>query len=171
MMLILPATAAQVWAQVVNSTCALLPPKMNTPEAGVMLLAIGGQESGFKTRVQYGNGPAHGLWQFERGGGVKGVMAHPASKAFAQAVCVGMGVPFDAQAVWEALAYPGQGDRLACAFARLLLWTGAGPLPSIGAQDDAYAYYEALWRPGKPDKSRWPAAYQAACDAVRGPPV
>ncbi len=52
----------------------------DTPEGRLMLLAIGLQESRFEHRRQLGNGPARGFWQFEAGGGVKGVMTHLASR-------------------------------------------------------------------------------------------
>ena len=45
----------------------LLPYRMYTESARVQMLAIGLQESGLTERVQRGNGPARGLWQFERG--------------------------------------------------------------------------------------------------------
>ena len=48
----------------------LLPPKFDTPEARVMMLAIGMQESRFLHRKQIG-GPARGFFQFEEGGGVQ----------------------------------------------------------------------------------------------------
>ena len=54
------------------SAFALLPPAMDTPDARVLLLAIGLQESKFSHRLQIG-GPARGYWQFEQGGGVRGV--------------------------------------------------------------------------------------------------
>ena len=51
-----------------------------------MLLAIGLQESRLTHRRQIG-GPARGLWQFERGGGVAGVLRHAASRDHALSVC------------------------------------------------------------------------------------
>src|SRR5690606_35531315 len=54
---------------------ALLPSRMDSDRATVMLLAIGLQESRFEHRRQI-KGPARGFWQFERGGGVRGVMTH-----------------------------------------------------------------------------------------------
>ena len=53
---------------------ALLPDRMDTPEARVMMLAIGLQESRFVHRRQI-KGPARGFWQFEQGGGVIGVVS------------------------------------------------------------------------------------------------
>lgn len=48
----------------------LLPAKMTSPQAELMLLAIGLQESELKHRRQHGNGPARSLWQAEQGGGM-----------------------------------------------------------------------------------------------------
>ena len=53
-----------------------------------MLVTIAGQESAWTHRRQI-NGPARGFWQFERGGGVAGVIAHPASRQIAAALIKG----------------------------------------------------------------------------------
>lgn len=55
---------------IVEPTLLLLPAKMESPQAVVMLLTIGLQESLFEHRRQLGNGPARSFWQMERGGGV-----------------------------------------------------------------------------------------------------
>jgi hypothetical protein len=97
-----------------------------------MLLAIGLQESRFLYRAQkiagqpYMKGPARGFWQEERGGGVHGVMIHPATKDLAQAICKERGVPFDSVLIHARLETD---DILAAAFARLLLWADSKPLP------------------------------------------
>jgi hypothetical protein len=164
-MIQLPTTALQVLDAVVDPAWLVLPAKMRGDSGTVLSLAIGGQESGYAARVQMGNGPAHSFWQMEKGGGVHGVMTHPASKDTAATVCAHYGVWFDEQVVWEAMA---TNDELGACFARLLLWTSTASMPTVGDQDGAYIYYTSLWRPGKPDPSRWPAAYQAAVRAVRG---
>src|SRR5690606_40338324 len=70
--------------------CALcvLPDPMDTPEARVMLLAIGFQESRFKHRRQLvGNpprptGPAKSFWQAEQAGGmVRGLLNYQDRKS------------------------------------------------------------------------------------------
>ena len=111
-----------------------------------MLLAIGLQESRFVHRRQIG-GPARGFWQFEQGGGVRGVLAHPASAALARQVCQVRGVPPTAPSVYSRLELD---DVLAAAFARLLLWTDPARLPRTGDADAAWALYLRTWRPGKP---------------------
>jgi hypothetical protein len=146
----------------------LLPSRLDTREARVMCLAIGLQESGLKARVQIvnggGEGPARGLLQFERGGGVRGVLNHPASRDLALQVCVARRLPaMSTSVVWDELATD---DVLAFAFGRLLLLTDPKPLPRLGDQASAWAYYERTWQPGKPHPDRWPANYVAALAAV-----
>lgn len=121
-------------------------------KARVMLLAIGLQESRFTHRVQMGWGPARGFWQFEKGGGVKGVMKHLTSSARADALCKWRGVAFESDTIWHALA---KDDVLAAGFARLLLLTDPRPLPSLDDADGAWAYYLRNWRPGKPHEKTW----------------
>lgn len=140
----------------VNEAYKLLPMKMDSPFARVNQAAIGYQESdGYLTRRQYGNGPARGYWQFEEGGGVKGVMEHKASAELARSVCHARGVPFVRRTVWEALETD---DVLAAAFCRLLMWTDSGKLPTNEA--DGWVMYARTWRPGKPHPDKWPASWK-----------
>ena len=81
----------------------LLPAAMNTRKARVLMYAIALQESRFTHRRQIG-GPARGFWQFERGGGVRGVMTHPSSARYARSACEIVGVPFEAAAIHQAMA-------------------------------------------------------------------
>jgi len=78
---------AEVIAKIINPGLAMLPLAMDSPRARLLLIAIGRQESKFKDRAQVlnggGKGPARGFWQFEQGGGVKGVMTHPATTGHA----------------------------------------------------------------------------------------
>lgn len=144
----------------ISPALAMLPPKMDTEAARVILLAITLQEAEGINRVQFGDGPAHGLWQMEEGGGVRGVMQHPMSRDFARTVCASRRLPFDRHAVWSALAHD---DALAAAFARLLLWTDFHLLPKVDASDaETWVYYERNWRPGKPRPADWPANHAAA---------
>ena len=144
---------------VIPAALSLLPERMDTPEAHVLLLAIAGQESGFAHRRQTGLGPARGFWQFEQPG-LRGVLTHTASETYAQQIIEDLlytGRPY--YELHEALEH---NDILACAIARLLLWTDAQPLPAIGDSEGAWGYYLRLWRPGKPHPVRWPANYAAA---------
>lgn len=148
---------------------ALLPAAMDTPEARVMLLAIGLQESRLVHRRQLvGNpprpvGPAKGLWQFERGGGCKGVVEHPASRYWMAKACAARGVQFTATALWNALEHD---DVLAAAAARLLLFTDPRRLPHVGDEREAWNLYMRTWRPGKPHRATWPSLYAQALAAV-----
>jgi hypothetical protein len=151
-----------------NQALALLPPRVDTREARVQLLAIGLQESGLVDRVQKvtggGLGPARGLLQFERGGGVRGVLSHPASRDLALQVCVARRLPaVSTSVVWDELATD---DVLAFAFGRLLLLTDPKRLPPLGDQQGAWDFYARTWRPGKPHPDRWPGNYLAAMAAV-----
>lgn len=148
-----------------------LPKRMETDAANALLLAIGLQESGLQKRDQLEQkdgtnkvlGPALGLWQFERGGGVRGVMTHSASKGWSQVVCMAGYVPWEADAIWRGLL---NDDKFAAAMARLLLWTDTRPIPAIGAVDKAWDYYIRCWNPGKPHRDRWTENYEAAVAAV-----
>ena len=152
---------------IIETGMAYLPAKFDSVRARTMLYAIGLQESGFDARRQYGNGPAAGFWQFERGGGVTGVLRHPASGQHARMVCMKMNVVPEPLTIWMALQ---ENDNLAVCFARLLLWTDASPLPANtqASADSAWAYYQRNWRPGKPNPKAWPAHWRAACDAYKG---
>lgn len=140
----------------------VLPGKFASPEASVMLLAIGLQESRFEHRLQIG-GPARGFWQFERGGGVLGVLNHAATARHAKALCVLRSVSPTPTEAYRAIA---DDDLLACGFARLLLWTDPRELPTPGDIDGAWDCYIRNWRPGKPHRSTWNALYQQALGAL-----
>ena len=139
----------------VNESYKLLPIKMDSPFARVNQAAIGQQESGYLVRRQYGNGPARGYWQFEEGGGVRGVMEHKSTSELARSVCNARGVPFVRRTVWEALETD---DVLAAAFCRLLMWTDSGKLPV--SESEGWAMYMRTWRPGKPHIDKWPASWK-----------
>lgn len=162
-MLPVPISPIDCNRKILDSAFALLPPKMDSGAARVMLLSIGLQESGLSERVQRGNGPARGLFQFEQGGGVKGVMTHPSSKDIARQVCVERGVPFERKALWESLA---NDDILAAVMARLLLWTDSKPMPTNS--ESGWQLYSRVWRPGRPHPERWPSNYTKAQKAVNG---
>lgn len=129
----------------------------------VMLLAIAGQEGNCAARAQVPVAHAKGLWQFEQGGGVKGVLAHTRTAYIASAFCFERHVVARAADVHDALE---RDDVLACAFARLLLWTDLKPMPAT--EDDGWACYMRNWRPGKPHPERWPENWRLAQAAVKG---
>lgn len=135
--------------------------------ARIMLLAIAMQESGPMLDARYQNspavtpGPARGFWQFERGGGCAGVLTHNASGRVANDMCVRMEVVPTADHVWRAIEGH---DRLACIFARMLLWTDPRPLPTN--RTEGWDYYIRNWRPGKPHPDRWADNWRVACETV-----
>lgn len=140
----------------------LLPAKMTSPAAELMLLAIGLQESRFTHRRQI-NGPARGFWQFEQGGGVRGVLTHPLTREHARRICRERGVPASASAVHAAIEHD---DVLAAVFARLLLWSDPFPLPEPGKSEAAWQLYLRTWRPGKPHRQTWDALYAQALAVI-----
>ena len=158
---------AIVIKQILNPGLAMLPLAMDTKQAEVMMLSIGLQESAFEHRAQVlnggGKGAARGFWQFERGGGVKGVMEHHTTTGHAHRLCAELNVPWDAALIWARLETD---DLLACGFARLLLYTDPKPLPQVRDVDGGWAYYERNWRPGRPHPEKWAANHAAARRAL-----
>jgi len=149
---------------VVRPGLALLPVKMQGARAETMLLTIGLQESKFKYRNQIG-GPAHGFYQFESGGGVRGVLKHPSSEGVIAALLKDLEIP--SENAYSAIVY---NDVLATAFARLLLWTDPLGLPAVASEPSlSWKYYLRTWRPGKPHEATW-ALHRAAAIAAVGEP-
>jgi hypothetical protein len=159
----------------IEPALALLPPQMDAPEARVMLLAIGLQESRFMHRFQkvvgqpYIKGPARGFWQFELGtqasrGGVWGVVLHDASRYWLAHLCESRRVPFKAEEIWGAIE---NDDVLAAGLARLLLFTDPKRLPAVGDVDGAWGLYAyRTWRPGRPRRETWDEFHKQACAQV-----
>lgn len=161
-MIDLPATPKTVLARVIVPALALLPLPMDVPEARVMLLSIGGQESGFRMRKQVG-GPAHGLWQCEQPT-MHLLLDNPASAQFVRNLCVSRAVaPVASDMYWALLT----DDIFAAAIARLILWCDPHPLPAFGDADDAWLCYQKNWGPGKPRPNDWPSNYSAAIAVVQ----
>lgn len=152
MQLTLPITPHDFVGQIMEPALDLLPARMGSIEARIMLLAIALQESGLAHRWQVVDlkrpqikGAARGLLQFEQGGGVKGVLTHPGSRDYAADVCLARGVVAAPQQVYDALD---QDDVLAVALGRLLLWTDPQRLPAADDPVNALALYLRVWRPG-----------------------
>jgi hypothetical protein len=155
---------------------------MDTPEARLLLLAIGLQESRFEHRRQLvGNpprptGPAKSFWQAEQGGGmVHGVRLHATTRAAAAQLYQVRGVPARDAAIWDAIEHD---DVLAAGLARLLLWSDPLPLPEVGAEESSWALYLRTWRPGAYARgtpaqraelrAKWSRNYALAVDEVAG---
>jgi hypothetical protein len=161
----------QVLRYIVPCAYSVLPKAMASPKATVMLLAIGLQESRFLDRRQGGDGPGRGFWQFERGGGIKGVMTHPKTNGPLATALTELRY---ASVIGDAVklhAIVEHNDVVACVFARLLLWTVAGPLPSRDEPGKAWAQYIDGWRPGKPHRETWTNYYVEAWARVDQSPV
>jgi hypothetical protein len=158
--------------QAIEPALKFLPPKMDSTQARIMLLACGLQESRFLFRRQIGDGPARGFWQFEQGtsasrGGVWGVYLHHATSALLKALCEKRGVRFDPREIWARLEHD---DVLAAGVARLLLWTHVNPLPAVDDEAGSWLYYLGLWRPGKPHPETWATQFEKARATVLGAP-
>jgi hypothetical protein len=142
--------------------------KLDSLAARHELLTIALQESGIKHRRQVTasgreDGPAVSFWQFERGGGCKGVLSHPATAQRMRLACMERGVLATPATLWEAMQTD---DVLGACAARLLLYTLPGPLPM--ASVDGWNQYVDAWRPGKPKPDTWAGHWQTAGEVVRG---
>lgn len=142
-------------------------PSINVPvsaSARVLVMAIAGQESRWAARMQIG-GPAHSYWQFEKGGGVAGLFR--ATPRQLGTVCAALDIVYDIDIVYEAMIY---NDTLACAMARLLLWSDAAPLPDYWDKAAGWQYYLRCWRPGMPHVESWSGIHDQAMAAAGLPP-
>lgn len=143
---------------------ALLPGRMDSPNARAEILTIGLQESdGMSARVQYGGGPAHGLWQFEKNGGVKVVLTHPETGIIILPILKILNYPASIAECYAAITH---NDVLACVFARLLLWSVPGALPQPHEAEKGWQQYLSAWRPGKPHRQTWDGFYTEAWRTV-----
>lgn len=156
-------TLTDIIKTAVNPALAILPMSMDSPNARVMLLTTTLQEDLRQLRRQMGNGPARGLWQCEKGGGVKGVFNHPASSGHLHNLCKARGVPFDIPTIWATLETD---DVLAAGVARLLYYTDPKALPELDDAEGAWKLYLRTWRPGKPKPETWPGYHRQAREAL-----
>lgn len=158
-------TPAVLLDYMIDPTLAWLEELIGIPmsdEARVLLLTIIGQETNWGARLQQG-GPARGWYQFESGGGIAGVLTHPASSANIRIVCDALLIPCTQSTCYEAVAWNG---ILATSFARLLLYTDPAPLPAVGEIETAYAIYDRCWRPGSKRPQDWPGNYATAAQEL-----
>lgn len=148
----------------IEAGLALLPVTMRTAHAKVLLYATSRQENPKRLPKQVG-GPAVGDYQFESGGGVKGVLEHPSTAALAASVCKARGIAASRLTVYEALQHDAV---LAAAFARLLYYTDPGRIPAVGDEQGAWDMYLRTWRPGafkrQPEelRAKWSKSYNDA---------
>lgn len=135
-------------------------------EARRFLLAIALQESGLKHRRQVvggtESGPACSFWQFEKGGGCRGVLSHSGVSKRMKEICGAYNVEATPQGLWEAMRYQ---DIVAACAARLLIYTLPSTLPST--PQDGWQQYIDAWRPGKPHPQTWAANWEMADKAAK----
>lgn len=141
----------------IDQAFKFLPPQLDSPKARVMVYATGWQESRFEFRRQVvevvkrgrvelsPTGPAKGFWQFERGGGCKGVLQHPSSRYWMVTACQHHGVAPNPSGLWDAIQ---DNDVLAAIAARLLYFTDPKKLPEVSDVEGAWKLYLRTWRPG-----------------------
>lgn len=143
---------------IVPAAYTVLPPAMATPEATALLMSIGWQESRFTNRIQV-KGPARGFFQFEQNGGVAGVLSHAKTKDIARSAMKQLGYRFEPTpyGCYTAIEH---NDVLAVVFARLLLWTLPGILPTQSEPAEGWRLYTHGWRPGKPHFDSWDEAWK-----------
>lgn len=152
----------------------VLPPRMNTARATLLVLAITLQEDPQGLRVQrvdktpanpLGRGPALGLAQFERGGGVAAVMRNgaPSEEPARALVACRPGVAWERDSIWRALE---RDDVLAMGLARCLLFNLPASLPSPTDVHKAWGQYLEAWGPGKPHAEKWAANHAEAARFV-----
>jgi hypothetical protein len=114
------------------------------------------------------------LWQFEKGGGIKGVLLHKRTGPLMNSFCAEIGIPnsatapkgeyaADLTAAWTETKF---NDFLACAFARLLLFTDHRALPHHDDSLGGWDCYLRNWRPGKPHPSTWSRNWVVAQNAA-----
>lgn len=145
---------------------AILPAKMNSPQATAFLLCVGLQESDFVARRQGGGGPAKSLWQFEKAG-IRGVAQHPSSRDYLKAALASLQYSSSVGQTAQLHAIIEHNDVLAATMARLLLYTLPARLPGREDESVAFGQYLACWRPGKPRPLDWPQNYARAWDLVQ----
>lgn len=137
----------------------------DSPAARRLVLAIALQESALAHRRQVVGGaeagPAASFWQFEPGGGCKGVLTHSLTAQHMRELCSAFNVDPTPQGLWEAMRY---NDVIGAAAARLLIYTLPSKLPATAAE--GWAQYIAAWRPGKPHPQTWAAAWDLATVTV-----
>lgn len=157
-------TLEEINEKIITPGLKFLPDKMDSVAARAQLLTIGLQESRFKHRSQIG-GPAKGYWQFERYGGVYGVMTHHTTKDYIREILKELN--YDYSQVSLAYAAIEHNDLLAVCFARLLMWTYPGPLPKEGDYENSWHQYLETWRPGDAKPETWDSFYYHSWKLVK----
>jgi len=148
---------------VLMMTQAGLPAQFNSVASRCLLLAVAGQESAWKDRIQVPNGQARSFWQCEERGMLLNV--YNGQHTYLMQFCDFCNItPTDLSTLFTAIAWH---DPLAFTVARLALWMDPQSLPLAGNVEESWQCYLRIWRPGKPSRERWEEVYPQALAAVR----
>ena len=162
----------------IAAALALLPKTLRTLDAAVQLYATSIQENPTRAPRQLIKkdgrlrpiGPAAGDYQFEKTGGIRGLLNFKSDRvqSMLRSVCAARQVPQTVDGLFDGI----QTDPiLAAALARLLYFTDAGALPKAGAEQYAWDVYLRTWRPGayerdpKGLRAKWSKSYAEAMKA------
>ena len=139
-------------AAAIDKAFSILPAKMDTRHARITLAAIGYQESKYQSRRQI----------IKKDGKLVPEGPAASTEMAAKEVCRLCGVLPERMSVWERMQFD---DVLGAAFARLLMWTDSGRIPT--SESEGWAMYLRTWRPGKPHPEEWPASWRYALSVVK----
>lgn len=156
-------TPQEFYDEIMFPALADLPPTLNAVEARLFMLAVAGQESSWRYRIQLPHGPARSFWQIEAGGMLRGVLNGAHRTTLERYILTRYSIPNVDSVLFEALAWH---DPLAYAVARLGLFMDPHRLPMIADEDDAWDTYLRVWRPGSPSRARWATVYPQALAVV-----
>jgi hypothetical protein len=160
-----------IYERIFPAAFALLPAGWDSREARAELLAIGYQESEFNARIQggkgtkAGKGPAHGLWQFEKMGGVWEALSSPITGPVLQPICRQLLYVPTPAVVHEAIVH---NDVLAMCLARCLLRIDFRALPTPLEWQKGWSIYKNNWRPGEPHPEKWARNFSIGWKIVKG---
>lgn len=162
----------------IDAGLVLLPEPLRTLDAKVQLYATSTQENLTRAPRQLIKkdgklqpiGPAAGDYQFEKTGGIRGLINFKSARVqqMLTEVCKARKVAMTADALFDAIQFD---PVLAAALARLLYYTDAGALPKAGAEQYAWDVYLRTWRPGayqrdpKGLRAKWAKSYAEAMKA------
>lgn len=162
----------------IEAGLVLLPEPLRSLDAKVQLYATSIQENPTRASRQLIKkdgklqpiGPAAGDYQFEKTGGIRGLLNFKSDRVqvMLRSVCAARQVPQTIDGLFDGV----QRDAvLAAALARLLYFTDSGALPKAGAEQYAWDVYLRTWRPGayerdpKGLRAKWAKSYAEAMKA------
>lgn len=162
----------------IEAGLALLPEPLRSLDAKVQLYATSIQENPTRAPRQIIKkdgklqpiGPAAGDYQFEKTGGIRGLLNFKSEsvQSLLTSVCAARQVLRTVDGLFDAIQ---RDPVLAAALARLLYFTDAGALPKAGAEQYAWDVYLRTWRPGayerdpKGLRAKWSKSYAEAMKA------